>query len=124
MLDHISLGTTDLKRAEDFYTAVLATLGYQPMHKADFGVGYGSKYPQFWIGLAIDGGTPRSAPGTHICFKASSREAVQAFYKTAIAQGGRDAGAPGLRPQYSGQYYAAFVYDLDGHKIEAVTFAQ
>lgn len=122
MLDHVSVGVTDVARARAFYDAVLGALGYKLLHGYDEGAGYGADYPYFWIGKALDGGTPVPSPGTHICFKAPTRAAVIAFHRTALAHGATDAGEPGLRPQYTDRYYAAFVYDPDGHKIEAVTY--
>ena len=127
MIDHLSLGVTDLARSREFYDAALATLGYQRLYDhEDAASAYGPEAPQypFWIGLPLDESRP-AAPGngTHVCFQAASRAAVEAFYEAALAHGGRDAGAPGLRPQYMETYYAAFAFDPDGHKVEAVCYA-
>ena len=123
MLSHISLGTDDLARATTFYDAVLGALGYRRIHSFDAAVAYGDKYPQFWIGLPLDQSGP-AAPGngTHVSFQAKSRADVDAFHAAALEAGARDAGAPGLRPEYGDAYYGAFVFDLDGHKIEADCF--
>ena len=127
MLDHVSLGVTDMPRARGFYDAVLLTLGYKRLFDhEDFASAYGPEAPrfEFWIGQPLDPGKP-AAPcnGSHICFQAPSRAAVEAFHKAALANGGSDGGAPGARPEYMETYYAAFAFDPDGHKIEAVCYA-
>ena len=121
MLHHVSLGSDDLAVAGAFYDAVLAALGYRRV--ADFeGVcaGYGRRQPEFWVTRAEDGARAAPGNGSHVCFSAPTRDAVHEFWETALEFGGRDAGAPGLRPQYAPDYYAAFVHDPDGHKIEAL----
>ena len=127
MIDHISLGVTDVPRSRGFYDAVLDTLGYRRLHDhEDVASAYGPEPPlyMFWICLPLDQGRPAApANGTHICFQAKNRAAVDAFHAEALTQGGRDAGAPGLWPQYSETYYGAFAFDPDGHKIEAVCYA-
>src|SRR5690606_14163698 len=123
MLDHVSLGVTDMERSKVFYDKVLAPLGHARVHDADFGSGYGPSPDQalFWIGypLARDKKAVPS-PGTHVAFTAETRQEVDAFYAAAMAAGGRDNGKPGLRPEYHATYYGAFVFDPDGHAIEAV----
>jgi catechol 2,3-dioxygenase-like lactoylglutathione lyase family enzyme len=124
MIDHVSIGVGDLKRSRAFYDAVLAPLGYRRRFDLIDTSGYGPDLPHplkeqalpFWIGHAPDG----SALNGHVCFKAPDRAAVKAFHKAALGAGGRDNGAPGLRPQYHANYYAAFVVDPDGNRIEAV----
>ena len=127
MLDHISLGVTDMARARTFYDAVLEPLGYRRLYDHEaLASAYGPEAPrfEFWIGLPLDPGRPAaSGNGTHIALRAPSRAAVEAFHAAALAHGGADAGAPGLRPEYMETYYAAFVHDPDGHKIEAVCYA-
>lgn len=120
MIDHISLPVTDIGRAKTFYDAVLATVGYRRM--MDFGqsAGYGDEHPHFWIAVPPDGEAPGSAVGVHIAFRAKDRAAVDAFHAAALAAGGRDNGMPGLRPLYHPDYYAGFVFDPDGNRIEAV----
>jgi catechol 2,3-dioxygenase-like lactoylglutathione lyase family enzyme len=128
MIDHLSLGVGDLARSRAFYDTVLAPLGFQRVFDFDNGSGYGRPEPQplkeqalaFWI---IQHRTVTANLGLHICFAAPSREAVDAFHAAALANGGIDNGKPGLRPQYHADYYAAFVFDPDGHKIEAVRHA-
>jgi catechol 2,3-dioxygenase-like lactoylglutathione lyase family enzyme len=120
MLDHVTIGVTDLERARDFYDRALKPLGIERLY-ADgerySGYGIGRK-AFFWIGRRDDVST-----GAHIAFTAPDRPTVDAFYLTAIAAGGRDNGKPGLRPQYQANYYGAFVLDPDGHNIEAVCYA-
>lgn len=124
MLDHVSLGVADLERSRRFYDAVLPPLGL--VRIVDFGGGRGSDYGatpgstgvEFTITKENSVQTP--IPGAHLCFRAPSRVAVKAFHQAALAAGGRDDGAPGLRPNYHADYFAAFVLDPDGHRIEAV----
>ncbi|HEY0832543.1 MAG TPA: VOC family protein [Azospirillum sp.] len=119
MIDHISLPVSDIDRARAFYDAVLATVGYTRM--MDFGrtAGYGEDHPHFWIGAPEDGAAC-SPSGVHVAFRAPTHAAVDAFHAAALAAGGRDDGAPGLRPRYHPDYYAGFVIDPDGNRIEAV----
>jgi catechol 2,3-dioxygenase-like lactoylglutathione lyase family enzyme len=119
-LSHISLGTNDLARAAAFYDAVLGALGLRRMMEHEAGVAWGHAWPEFWVGLPLDGRQANAGTGTHVCFSAPSREAVHAFHAAALAAGGVDDGAPGPRPHYAPQYYAAFALDPDGHKIEAL----
>ncbi|ETR77963.1 glyoxalase [Afipia sp. P52-10] len=122
MIDHIGFPVSDYARAKAFYSQALAPLGYglimevqQNEHDAPAaGFGKGGK-PDFWIGG--EGGLGKSV---HIAIAADERSAVDAFYRAAIAAGGRDNGAPGLRTHYHPDYYGAFVLDPDGHNIEAV----
>ena len=110
MIDHISISVRDIKRAEAFYTAVLKPLGLAKLREwPDAAVGFGKKYPEFWINCRT--GMP-----------AASTAAVDAFHAAALADGGMSDGAPGLRPDYNERYYAAFIRDPDGNRIEAVTF--
>jgi len=122
MFDHLSLGVTDLDRSQAFYDRVLATLGIARQHNFPGAAGYGASPSgnSFWIGTPSEAGRPpQPSAGTHIAFSAKDRPSVDAFYKAALAAGGRDNGAPGLRPIYHPNYYGAFVFDPDGHKIEA-----
>lgn len=127
MLHHISLGVADLERAAAFYDAVLATLGYvrvwEDIRPGEVGqaVGYGVSNGGDKLALKHrpDGQRP-PGPGFHVAFAAPSRKAVSDFHEAALAHGGKDNGAPGLRPHYGPHYFAAFVVDPDGHHIEAV----
>jgi catechol 2,3-dioxygenase-like lactoylglutathione lyase family enzyme len=115
MLDHIGLAVADVAKSKGFFVAALAPLGYQIV--MDFGeaVGLGEAgKPDLWIARG------KTADATHIAFVAANRATVAAFHKAALAAGGRDNGAPGLRTQYHPNYYGAFVYDPDGNNIEAV----
>jgi catechol 2,3-dioxygenase-like lactoylglutathione lyase family enzyme len=122
LLDHVSIAVTDLARAARFYDAVLATLGLTRTRDRATSAGYGVRPelpPIFWIHVASGPSAARSGRGLHVSFRALNREQVHAFHAEALAQGGRDAGAPGPRPQYTAGFYGAFVLDLDGTKIEA-----
>jgi catechol 2,3-dioxygenase-like lactoylglutathione lyase family enzyme len=122
MIDHISVGVSDLERAARFYEATLATLGLSRLVTRPATVGFGKTYPEFWINLRA-GMTPvEPGSGIHICLRAKSTGDVEAFHAAALNAGGRSDGAPGLRPHDRVKYYAAFVTDPDGNRIEAVTF--
>ena len=122
MIDHISVGVADLERAARFYEAALATLGLSRLVTRPATVGFGKNYPEFWINLRAGMAPVDPASGTHICLRARSTGEVDAFHAAALAAGGRSDGAPGLRPHDRVKYYAAFVVDPDGNRIEAVTF--
>jgi catechol 2,3-dioxygenase-like lactoylglutathione lyase family enzyme len=123
MFDHVSLGVADLDRAATFYDAVLAALGHVRLFRQARAVGYG---PEGFEGEApfaiVLGGPEASAPGKgfHVAFAASSRDAVDRFHAAALSAGGIDEGPPGIREHYDPGYYAAFVRDPDGHRLEAV----
>jgi catechol 2,3-dioxygenase-like lactoylglutathione lyase family enzyme len=119
MLDHVSIKVSDLTASTTFYRKVLAELGYDLLVELEVGCGFGpvDLKPVFWISQ----GTP--TPSVHVCFRAAARETVDAFHRAALAAGGRDNGAPGLRPHYHPAYYAAFARDPDGYNIEAMTTA-
>ena len=123
-LSHVSIGTNDFPRAKAFYDAVLATLHIECLMDAEDGSGYGRRFPEFWVGFPHDGGEAAPGNGVHVCFNANSMEEVQAFHAKALELGGQDEGKPGLRREYADNYYAAFVRDLDGNKIEAVFFVK
>ena len=122
MIDHISVGVADLDRAARFYEAVLASLGLSRLVTRPKTVGFGKSYPEFWINLRP--GMAKVAPesGVHICLRAKTATEVDAFHTAALAAGGASDGAPGIRPHDRVKYYAAFVIDPDGNRIEAVTF--
>ena len=123
MLDHIGFGVSDFARSKQFYESALAPLGYRIIMEVtpqesggEASAGFGDeRKPYFWIG------TGNALSGRlHVAFMAKDRAAVDAFYRAAIAAGGKDHGAPGLRPHYHPNYYGAFVLDPDGHNVEAV----
>ncbi len=121
MLGHLSFGVEDLDRAAGFYDRILAPLGFERVWSNERGVGFGEKGRGDKLALfARPGQVVAPGAGFHLAFDAPSRTAVDAFHVAAIAAGGQDAGGPGLRPHYGAQYYAAFVIDLDGYKLEAV----
>jgi catechol 2,3-dioxygenase-like lactoylglutathione lyase family enzyme len=117
MLDHVSIGVSDIERSRAFYDHALKPLGIERLYaEGPNASGYGlGKKAFFWIGLRKDVRT-----GSHIAFAAETRAAVDAFHAAALLAGGEDHGAPGLRPRYHLHYYGAFVLDPDGHNIEAV----
>src|SRR5262245_60262365 len=122
MIDHVSIAVRDIKAAEAFYTALLAPLGLSKLREwPSAAVGYGKKYPELWINCRPDL-TVEPDSGSHVCLRAPSTVAVDAFHAAALASGGVCDGAPGLRPEYNDRYYAAFIRDRDGNRIEAVTF--
>jgi catechol 2,3-dioxygenase-like lactoylglutathione lyase family enzyme len=125
MLHHVSVGVRDLERATNFYDAVLGTLGYhRVMEVVSVAVAYGVDQPTFWVQLPHNQQVATAGNGTHISFIARTPEAVDAFYAAALELGAQNAGEPGPRPDYSPDYYCAFVYDLDGNKLEAALLEQ
>src|SRR5690348_10337909 len=119
MIDHVSIGVRDVARAKKFYDAALQPLGYTCLSAGDDSLGYGSKAAAFWISATQHPVPADERSGLHICFEAPSRTAVDAFHQAALKVGGRDNGKPGLRPDYGATYYAAFVVDPEGYRIEA-----
>ena len=121
MIDHLSLGVSDLARATAFYDAVLRPLGHVRSWTGDRGAEYGPAGGQGAFALFHTGA--RAAPpgaGFHVALAARNRAAVDAFHAAALEHGALDEGGPGLRPQYGPGYYAAFVRDPDGNRLEAV----
>ncbi|MXO98529.1 VOC family protein [Altererythrobacter xixiisoli] len=122
MLHHVSLGTADLNRARAFYDLVMRELGLRRTLDVEDAVGYGAGITVFSLNIPADGKPASAGNGVHLAFEVEARSAVDAFHAAALAQGGVCEGPPGLRPEYDANYYAAFVRDPDGNKIEAVTF--
>jgi catechol 2,3-dioxygenase-like lactoylglutathione lyase family enzyme len=122
MIDHISVAVRDLERAARFYEPTLATLGLTRLVTRPATIGFGKTYSEFWINLRAKMAPVEQGSGVHICLRAKSSGDVDAFHAAALAAGGRSDGAPGLRPHDRVKYYAAFVIDPDGNRIEAVTF--
>ena len=122
MIDHVSIAVRDLNACGLFYDAVLTAIGFSRLVTRPGTIGFGKKYPEFWLNERRAMTPVDADSGTHICLRASSIEAVQAFHAAATAAGGVSDGAPGPRPDYAAGYYAAFVRDPEGNKIEAVTF--
>ena len=124
MLSHISIGVKDLPTARTFYDAALKPLGYKCMVEGSKYAFYGVKRPEFGI-LAVKHPVPANAEsGLHFCFEGPNRADVDAFHAAALKQGGRDNGKPGLRADYGENYYAAFVVDPEGYRLEAYTSAK
>lgn len=119
-LDHLSLGVRDLSRAAAFYDAALAPLGFVRAWTYDDAIGYGPPGGGDTIAIKARPGARPPGDGFHVALTATSRAEVDAFHAAAIANGGVDEGAPGLRPRYDPGYYAAFARDPDGHRVEAV----
>lgn len=119
MFDHISLGVRDIARARLFYDAALEPLGCACLSAAEDSLGYGRDVVALWINHAQRPVAPDDASGLHVCFAAPTRKAVRAFHAAALEAGGRDNGKPGLRTDYDEKYYAAFVVDPDGYRLEA-----
>jgi catechol 2,3-dioxygenase-like lactoylglutathione lyase family enzyme len=119
MINHVSIGVRSIPAARAFYDAALGPLGLTCLSNGVTSLGYGAKEPVLWL-LQSDRPVPAdAASGLHICFDAPSRTGVDAFHRAALAAGGRDNGAPGVRAAYSDRYYAAFVTDPDGYRLEA-----
>lgn len=120
MLHHASIPVADLSASSSLYDAALAPLGYRRVASSETFAGYGveegrDKFALLGVAAAVAAGA-----GFHLAFAAPSREAVDEFHAAALRHGASDNGAPGLRPQYGPTYYAGFILDLDGHRIEAV----
>jgi catechol 2,3-dioxygenase-like lactoylglutathione lyase family enzyme len=124
MIDHVSVGVADLERAARFYEAALTALGLSRLVSRSTTIGFGKTYPEFWINLRAGMTSVPHECGTHICLRARTTVEVDAFHAAALAAGGTSDGPPGLRPHDRVKYYAAFVLDPDGNRIEAVTFPQ
>jgi catechol 2,3-dioxygenase-like lactoylglutathione lyase family enzyme len=122
MIDHVSIGVRDLAGCGAFYDAVLAALGHKRLVTRPGTIGFGKKYPEFWLNERRTLAPADRDSGTHVCIRAASTDEVSAFHAAALATGGTSAGAPGPRPEYTAGYYAAFIRDPEGNAIEAVTF--
>jgi catechol 2,3-dioxygenase-like lactoylglutathione lyase family enzyme len=122
MIDHVSVAVTDLERAARFYEATLLPLGLSRLVTRPATIGFGKSYPEFWINLRADMAPVEQTSGIHVCLRAKATIEVDGFHAAALNAGGRSDGAPGLRPHERVRYYAAFIRDPDGNRIEAVTF--
>jgi catechol 2,3-dioxygenase-like lactoylglutathione lyase family enzyme len=119
MFDHVSIGVGDLERSRAFYDATLGALGYRRLYADAASLGYGLDSVGWWVGASPAPVAENSASGLHFCFAAPSRQNVEAFHAAALAEGGRDNGGPGVREAYAPDYFAAFVIDPDGYRLEA-----
>jgi catechol 2,3-dioxygenase-like lactoylglutathione lyase family enzyme len=122
MIDHVSVGVSNLERSARFYELALAPLGLSRLVTRPATIGFGKSYPEFWINLRATMAAVAPESGIHICLRAKSTGEIDAFHAAALNAGGRSDGGPGLRAHDRVRYYAAFVIDPDGNRIEAVTF--
>jgi catechol 2,3-dioxygenase-like lactoylglutathione lyase family enzyme len=120
MFDHVSIGVRDIARSRAFYDAALLPLGLTRLSTGDDSLGYGDDAVGLWIGLSETPVPADPKSGLHVCFAAPDRDSVARFHAAALAAGGHDNGAPGLRPDYGEGYYAAYVVDPDGYRLEAL----
>jgi catechol 2,3-dioxygenase-like lactoylglutathione lyase family enzyme len=120
MIEHVSIGVRDSARSKRFYDAALKPLGYTCLSESEGSLGYGRGAVALWISTVEKKSIPPDVKsGLHLCFTAASDKSVDAFHAAALGAGGRDNGKPGLRADYGPGYYAAFVIDPDGYRIEA-----
>jgi catechol 2,3-dioxygenase-like lactoylglutathione lyase family enzyme len=119
MLDHVSIGVRDIAKAKRFYDAALQPLGYKCLSESEGSLGYGQDAVALWISVTQHPVPSDPQSGLHFCFSAPTRRSVDSFHAAALKLGGRDNGAPGIRAEYDPNYYAAFVVDPDGYRIEA-----
>jgi catechol 2,3-dioxygenase-like lactoylglutathione lyase family enzyme len=119
MINHVSIGVRDVAKARRFYDSALKPLGYTCLSESEGSLGYGQDAVAFWISAAERPVPADAKSGLHFCFDAPTRKSVDAFHAAALEAGGRDNGKPGLRRDYGPDYYAAFVVDPNGYRIEA-----
>lgn len=119
MLDHVSIGVRDLAKSKAFYDTVLEEIGYRCLRVSEDMLGYGAGAVQLWISTTDHPVDPDMRTGLHFCFAAPTSASVDAFHAKALSAGGRDNGGPGVRTEYRPDYYAAFVIDPDGYRLEA-----
>jgi catechol 2,3-dioxygenase-like lactoylglutathione lyase family enzyme len=119
MFDHVSIGVRDIARAKTFYDAALKPLGVTCLSSDDSSLGYGAEGIRFWITASPSPVPNDPQSGLHFCFSAPDRKSVAAFHAAALAAGGSDNGPPGVRESYGPTYYAAFVHDPEGYRLEA-----
>jgi catechol 2,3-dioxygenase-like lactoylglutathione lyase family enzyme len=119
MIDHVSIGIRDIARSKRFYDGALKPLGYSCLSESSGSLGYGRDGVVFWINTAERPVPADMMSGLHFCLEAPNPASVKAFHEAALGAGGRDNGKPGLRTDYGSGYYAAFVIDPDGYRIEA-----
>ena len=119
MIDHISIGVRSVAETRRFYDRILEPLGYRALSESPGSLGYGNGGIQLWMSETQRPVVADDKSGLHFCFTAPTRKSVEAFHAAALAAGGRDNGPPGLRADYGPDYYAAFVVDPDGYRLEA-----
>lgn len=121
MIDHVSISVSDLPCATAFYEKLLGPLGHTKLTERETTTGFGKTYPEFWLNLRMSESAPS---GAHVALRAPDIAAVEAFHKAALENGGTCEGPPGYREIYDPNYFAAFIRDADGNRIEAVTFVR
>lgn len=119
MINHVSIGVRDIAKTRRFYDAALAPLGYKCLSESPGSLGYGSDAVAFWISESERPVAADAKSGLHFCFDAPNRKSIDAFHAAALKAGGSDNGKPGPRADYGPNYYAAFVVDPDGYRLEA-----
>ena len=124
MLNHVSIGVSDIARSQVFYDKVLEPLGYKRLSTDDTSLGYGNHSIGLWLLATKNPVRPDMSSGLHFCFESPTRRGVEDFHKAATAFGGSDNGGPGVREDYADNYFAAFVVDPDGYRIEAYCASQ
>ncbi|MCB2107191.1 MAG: VOC family protein [Rhodobacteraceae bacterium] len=122
MISHVSVGVGELARAKAFYSAILTPLGLKLIFDQPYGCAWGRSFPTFWAQLPFDKKPASPGNGAHVCFNAARKSEVDAFHAAGLKAGGTCDGAPGLRTIYTPNYYAAFLRDPDGNKVEALCF--
>jgi len=122
MIHHVSVGSTDIQRSRAFYDPLMLLIGFRLIKVSDTSLHYGAADIAFSIGVPLDGRPASPGNGVHIAFQTPDRETVRQFHQIALANGGADEGAPGIRANCNANYYGAFARDPDGNKIEAVTY--
>jgi catechol 2,3-dioxygenase-like lactoylglutathione lyase family enzyme len=119
MINHVSIGVRSLAKAKAFYDAALAAIGYRCLSEDATSLGYGAAAAAFWVLQTEQPVAANSKSGLHICFDAANRASVEKFHVAGLAHGGQDNGGPGRRTDYGPDYFAAFLVDPDGYRIEA-----
>jgi catechol 2,3-dioxygenase-like lactoylglutathione lyase family enzyme len=122
MIDHVSIAVHDLEASANAYERILAPLGLTRLVERPATIGFGKRYPEFWLNLRPSIAAVAADTGCHVCLRAPDEAAVRAFHAAALSLGCTSAGDPGPRQAAMTSYFGAFIYDLDGNKIEAVTF--
>ncbi len=122
MIDHVSIGIRDIDSATSFYQPILEIIGLSKLVEKTGAIGFGKRYPEFWLNHRSERIKTHTDNGSHLCLRAKSSEAIDKFYKLALDLGASSGGELGYRPEYHASYYACFIVDADGNHIEVVTF--
>jgi len=124
MIDHVSIGVKDIDSSTSFYQPILEIIGLSKLVEKTGTIGFGKRYPEFWLNHRPEKNTDSTDGGCHICLRAKSKEAVDEFYRLAVDCGAYSSGEPGFRTEYHSTYYATFIRDQDSNHIEVVTYIQ